>query len=106
MARPSVLPNGEAFNQRDWVLAKKRAKAMYDHVCVICNKELDANAKAYTNNSVEVDHIYPLSLGGHPYEVSNLQLLCMKCNRRKSNKLPGSDVAIPRDDPLPLSGDW
>ena len=35
---------------------------------------------------LEVDHIFPYSLGG-TNELSNLQTLCRKCNAEKSNKL-------------------
>lgn len=36
---------------------------------------------------LEVDHIHPVSKGGLTVE-SNLQTLCWKCNRSKSNKVP------------------
>ena len=35
-------------------------------------------------NNLEFDHIVPFSCGGSS-EVSNIQLLCQKCNRSKSN---------------------
>jgi 5-methylcytosine-specific restriction endonuclease McrA len=36
------------------------------------------------SNSLEYDHITPFSCGGSS-DASNIQLLCMKCNRSKSN---------------------
>jgi len=36
---------------------------------------------------IEVDHIYPIALGG-TNEGSNLQLLCRFCNRSKGAKHP------------------
>lgn len=42
--------------------------------CKCCGSSLD----------LEYDHITPYSCGGSS-EVSNIQLLCMKCNRSKSN---------------------
>ena len=35
-------------------------------------------------NNLEYDHIIPYSCGGSS-EASNIQLLCLKCNRSKSN---------------------
>ena len=37
-----------------------------------------------SSNSLEYDHITPFSCGGIS-DVSNIQLLCMSCNRSKSN---------------------
>lgn len=37
-----------------------------------------------SNSSLEFDHITPYSCGGTS-DVSNIQLLCLKCNRSKSN---------------------
>ena len=38
------------------------------------------------NLLLEVDHIIPISKGGKT-EPDNLQTLCWKCNRTKSNKI-------------------
>jgi 5-methylcytosine-specific restriction endonuclease McrA len=45
------------------------------NLCVKCYSELDI---------WEVDHIVPRSLGGSDM-VHNLQIMCIKCNRKKSN---------------------
>ena len=50
-----------------------------NHVCQVCLKYV-------RDDEVEFDHIIPLSKGG-PTTVQNLQLLCRKCNRKKSNAL-------------------
>lgn len=48
--------------------------------CVICGR------KAENGVVLEVDHIKPVSKGGFS-DISNLQTLCMDCNRGKSNNL-------------------
>ena len=47
--------------------------------CNLCGVEL--------GNKYDVDHIFPLSLGGSNWPT-NIQLLCVSCNRSKSNKIP------------------
>lgn len=37
------------------------------------------------SESLEYDHIVPFSCGGSSSDASNIQLLCLKCNRSKSN---------------------
>jgi 5-methylcytosine-specific restriction endonuclease McrA len=48
--------------------------------CACCNRDI---SKYY-----EVDHIVPLVRGGSNWP-DNLQLLCRRCNRSKSCKMPG-----------------
>lgn len=38
---------------------------------------------------LQYDHIVPYSLGGSSDDVDNIQLLCGRCNRRKSNRYVG-----------------
>ena len=38
-----------------------------------------------SNEPLEVDHIVPVSRGGHPSRLDNLQLLCKLCNLGKHN---------------------
>lgn len=47
-------------------------------ICQICGKKC-------SNNEIEIDHIQPVSKGGKT-TASNLQVLCVSCNRSKSNK--------------------
>jgi 5-methylcytosine-specific restriction endonuclease McrA len=38
---------------------------------------------------LQYDHIIPYSLGSSSDDVDNIQLLCGRCNRRKSNRYVG-----------------
>lgn len=44
--------------------------------------------------SFTVDEIVPVSLGGSPYEMSNLQAAHLICNQRRGNR-PMSEVQNP-----------
>lgn len=50
--------------------------------CCICGNSTSTEP----NLLLEIDHIVPVSKGGYTIE-ENLQTLCWKCNREKSNKL-------------------
>jgi len=70
------------LSANDWT----EIKAKYDGVCVCCGvREPDI--------SLTIDHVQPLSLGGRHHR-SNIQPLCMKCNRAKGVK---SDDYRPAD---------
>jgi len=73
-------------------------------VCGICGKPVDFSYKAPHPLSPTVDHIIPVSKGGHPSDISNLQLAHRCCNRQKSDSLieprkvdGDSDKTLPND---------
>lgn len=84
-------------------------------VCGICGKPVDFSLKYPHPLSATVDHIVPVSKGGHPSDISNLQLAHRCCNRAKSDKLleaflsekgrRASQETISNRD-LPLHADW
>lgn len=47
-------------------------------ICRICKKH-------FSMEEMEADHITPWSQGGKT-NIENCQMLCIECNRRKSNK--------------------
>ena len=57
-----------------------------------------------------VDHIVPISKGGHPSSIDNLQLAHWQCNRQKSDKLYASGFKkkpqVIGNRNLPQSLDW
>lgn len=107
------LPGGEQWNQASWSNARKRAIASKDPVCSSCHNFIDVNAPIKLPDgslnplAVEVDHRVPISRGGAPYELENLQLMHMKCNRKKGAKMASDygDLA-PNENPVPLSNAW
>ena len=80
-------------------------------VCGICGKPVDKVKYRYPHPlSATVDHIIPVSKGGHPSDLSNLQLAHRCCNRQKADKmilkvdLTAVETISNRD--LPLHNDW
>ena len=80
------LPNGARWEKPVWEAVRKRAIESMDPVC-------------------EVDHIIPISRGGAPYDIDNLQLTHRRCNRLKSNKL-SKDFEDAKENLCPLSNNW
>lgn len=68
---------------------------MTAQVCAICGQPLDHRYKYPHPLSTTVDHIIPVSKGGHPSDINNLQAAHFKCNRAKSDLLPGQVQNIP-----------
>lgn len=63
-----------AFSEKD----KRRKYEEQGGVCAHCGEHVEYEA-------CEADHVTPWSQGGHT-EYGNLQVLCRKCNRSKSDK--------------------
>lgn len=79
------------------------------NVCGICGKPIDMSLKAPHPMSVCVDHIIPVSKGGHPSDIDNLQLAHWSCNRAKSDKLLKENTnnkLVISNRNLPWSCDW
>lgn len=69
-------------------------------ICGICGQPVDFSLKYPHPMSATVDHIVPIAKGGHPSDISNLQLAHFQCNRLKSDKVTLQDVkqGQPRGD--------
>ncbi|MBR1555402.1 MAG: HNH endonuclease, partial [Oscillospiraceae bacterium] len=81
------------------------------HTCGICGNPVDFSLKFPHPLSPCIDHIIPVSKGGHPSEISNLQLAHLCCNRQKSDKLAVRTESAYQKDPvgnrnLPQTFDW
>lgn len=64
---------------------KKRIYASQT-ICALCGKPVDFSLKFPHPMSPTIDHIVPISKGGHPSDIDNLQLAHLSCNRAKANK--------------------
>lgn len=89
---------------------QKLSKIVYNSqtVCAICGRPVDFSRKFPDPWSKTIDHIIPVSKGGNPLDLDNLQLAHLQCNRMKSTKLLQPQIkekAISNRD-LPLSFDW
>lgn len=91
----------------------KNKKKIYatQTVCGICGKPVDMSLKWPHPWSKCIDHIVPVSKGGHPSDINNLQLAHVQCNRSKGDKLfsdqkenkPKKDIT---NRILPQSRNW
>lgn len=80
------------------------------NTCGICGKPVDKSLKAPNPLAPCIDHIIPVSKGGHPSDISNLQLAHWTCNRQKSDKLfkekSIKEQQVLGNRNLPQSMDW
>ena len=96
--RPKACPEGHplrvalnaelASKQRLRYQAQKHRKAVgdaQDWKCRYCGKDIFGRGQS------ALDHIVPVASGGTS-DFDNLQMLCRRCNIRKSAKKPGSEL--------------
>lgn len=110
-ARPNLRPDHNGTQRAQFESNKKRIYSTQT-VCGICGQPVNFKIKWPHPLSPCIDHIIPVSKGGHPSDISNLQLAHMACNRMKSNKLitarqdltTGNELISNRA--LPLTFDW
>lgn len=105
MTRPDRQGPHRAVFERN-----KRRLLKSGNVCGICGNPIDMSLKAPHPMSPCIDHIVPVSRGGHPSDIDNLQLAHMRCNQAKSDRLlrsPGANKPTEISNRiLPWSIDW
>lgn len=88
----------------------KRRLLKTAHLCGICGRPVDKSLKYPHPLSAAIDHIVPISKGGHPSSMDNLQLTHWQCNRQKSDKLfinqTAARATVVGNRNLPQSRDW
>lgn len=83
-------------------------------LCGICGKPVDMSLRYPNPMSKTVDHIVPISRGGHPSDIENLQLAHLTCNLEKSDRLmketdrpsPTQQATMISNRNFPQSYDW
>jgi 5-methylcytosine-specific restriction protein A len=63
------------YKRKKWLMTRKAVLAR-DPICKVCDERL----------STEVDHIVPLSQGGDPWALDNLQGICSPCHWAKTGR--------------------
>ena len=74
--------------------------------CAICGKRVDFSIKYPDPMCPTVDHIVPVSKGGHPSDLGNMQLAHFACNRKKGDRLTKKKEPTKNNRALMLSADW
>lgn len=92
MPKPNLRPDHNGTQRSQFESHKKKIYAT-QKICGICGQEVDFSLKFPHPRSPCIDHIIPVSKGGHPSDLANLQLAHMWCNRQKSDKLPAAQIA-------------
>ena len=84
---------------------RRRVLAMYD-TCAICGRPVDKGLPQYHPLAPEIDEIVPVSRGGSPYDIDNLQLTHRVCNEKKGNRMAGDVDPKKLQNPAPTSRAW
>ncbi len=85
-SRANTRPDHNGTQRAQFESNKRRIYATQT-VCGICGKPVDFSIRFPHPLSPCIDHIIPVSKGGHPSDIQNMQLAHMCCNRFKSDKL-------------------
>ena len=109
-AKPNLRPD---HNGRQRALYESNKKKIFatQTICALCGQPVDFKVKHPEPLSPTIDHIIPLDKGGHPSDISNMQLAHFCCNRQKSNKIVpkiefAKQLEVIGNRELPQSFDW
>ena len=104
---PQNRPDRNGWAKATYLKARKKIFATQS-VCAICGRPVNFDLRFPDPWSATVDHIVPISKGGNPADIANMQLAHLQCNRLKASKMhqtaPVKKSCGNRD--LPLSLDY
>ena len=108
---PSVKRTDREKGHRGAYEAARKKILATQTICGICGKPVDFSYRYPHPMSPTVDHIIPVSKGGHPSDIDNLQLAHRCCNREKSDRLAPAPQVVEGDrmvsnQMLELHNDW
>lgn len=81
-----------------WSQLKTKVFERDNYLCVKCGKKGNSSdAKGWQNNYIGLvaDHIIPIAIGGLQWDISNIQTLCIPCDKIKT-KQDHADIAKQR----------
>ena len=84
-ARQQSRPDQHGWAEATYRKARKKIFATQS-VCAICGRPVNFDLKFPDPWSATVDHIIPISKGGNPADIANMQLAHLQCNRLKASK--------------------
>lgn len=97
-----MAPNPRRSNGARRTALRKRVAAM-GMPCALCGQAIDYSLPAGDPMSYELDEIIPVSRGGDPFDIDNVQPSHRICNQRKGNRM-SSDLSPA--EPLVHSRVW
>ena len=112
MEKRRYRPDRDGFAKATY--QKNRARLLASaEVCALCGLPLDKTLKFPNPMSVTADHIVPISKGGDPMALDNLQAVHLICNEVKGSRLTieknkniEKEAKLIGNQVLPLSCDW
>ena len=84
---------------REWLCAQGRP-------CHICGQAIDYTLPAGHPMSFEVDEIVPVSMGGSPFDRTNVDAAHRICNQRRGNRVMLSEPLRAPERPPATTTEW
>ena len=111
---PSTNPRYRSWKKRDW--ARRVILHTREPICALCGKPVDLSLDWYVDPrdgkrkrhplSAEIDEVVPVSRGGSPTDLDNLQIAHRICNQKRGNKTMGELKKYQGGLAIPRSQEW